>query len=247
MAKVVLIDIRDDDDEDEAIEALLDQLGLDERSDYHLQGQHDQATHNPHLGADEKTSVEAKFLTGRAKNAEPQATKVLQEAIGQFGGRMYGLDYKIKTGESLERKMKQRVAENPGLTPTDVALGISDALRYTAVFNDGNYAKGVKSTLGELQASGFAIEKVKNYWHPGDTYDGINVAMKNQDGLKIELQFHTGSSIDVKENKSHPIYEKLRVAKDPKEAKLYKDQLSALWHSVAIPVGAMTIGNLMMA
>lgn len=211
---------------------------------YHLEGLHDQQTHNPHLGQGEKAALESKFLVGRAQNSEPLTTKTLVMSIDKLGGKLEGLAYKVKSDESLTRKIKQRVEENPGLAPTDVALGISDPLRYTAVFPDDNYTDGVKATINTLTSAGYKIDKVKNYWSPGDSYDGINVAMRTKDDLKVELQFHTPASYDVKEKQSHPIYEKLRTAKDPHEAKTYKDQLQAIWHNVRVPMAATALGAL---
>ena len=212
---------------------------------FHLEGQHDQQTHNPYLGQEKKAELETKYLTARAKNIEPLTTKVLESSVFNLGGKLEGLQHKVKSDESLERKIKQRVEENPGLTPTDVALGISDALRYTAVFPDNEYSKGVKTTLNTLGAAGYSVDKLKNYWGPGDNYDGINVAMRSADGLKVELQFHTPDGFRVKEKESHPIYEKLRTTKSPREAKEYKDQLRSIWHAVTVPAGASSIGTWM--
>lgn len=212
---------------------------------YHLEGEHDQKTHG-NWATDEKSVMESKFLLGRASSIEPIATKALNKVVGRLGGEMKGLDFKLKSEKSLLRKIRQKLEENPGLSPTDAMLSVSDSLRYTATFPAENYAAGVYETLGEMELLDFKVDKIKNYWCRENSedcsYQGINVRMLAPDGLKIELQFHTEETFQVKEIKSHPIYEALRTTKDPTKAKTLKEQLTNLWRSIKVPANAAVIG-----
>jgi hypothetical protein len=213
---------------------------------YHLPGEHDQETHG-NWATGEKVQMEGKFLMGRAKAIEPIATKALTKAIGRMGGDVLGLDFKLKSDTSLLRKINQKLEENPGLTPTDAMLSVSDALRYTATFPEDKYAAGVYETLGEMKLNDFKVDKIKNYWckegSPGCFYQGINVRLLSPDGLKIELQFHTSLTFDIKEKQSHALYESLRTTKEPTKAKELKNQLTLMWSRVKAPVGALAIGT----
>ena len=212
---------------------------------YHLQGQHDQQTHNPHLDSAKKVEMETKFLKDRATKSEPATTKLIKEVVDRNEGKLEGLDFRVKSEESLARKIAARARANPGLEPGDVAANsISDALRYTAVLKDDQYATAVKDMLSHLESKGFKVDKIKNYWQPGDDYNGINVTLRDPEELKVELQFHTPDSFHVKEKESHPLYEKMRTAKDPTVAKQLKQQMIDIWSKVQVPAGVMTLGIL---
>ena len=212
---------------------------------FHLQGQHDQQTHNPHLDSAKKVEMETKFLKDRATKSEPATTKLIKEVVDRNEGKLEGLDFRVKSEESLARKIAARARANPGLEPGDVAANsISDALRYTAVLKDDQYATAVKDMLSHLESKGFKVDKIKNYWQPGDDYNGINVTLRDPEELKVELQFHTPDSFHVKEKESHPLYEKMRTAKDPTVAKQLKQQMIDIWSKVQVPAGVMTLGIL---
>jgi len=209
---------------------------------YHLAGQHDQSTHGLWAEGrqDEGLGKEASFLEARASDVELKITADVKGAAGSDNLR--GLDFRLKSGDSLRRKMESLVKAT-GKSPTAVALGINDAVRYTAEFAPDQYEKGVRATLIDLGRKGYRVEKVKNYWQKGDDYDGINAVLRSPGGMKFEMQFHTKDSLRTKD-RSHKIYEKFRVAKDPKEAKGLVRQMRALWRKIPRPAGAMAIGAL---
>lgn len=209
---------------------------------YHLSGQHDQSTHG--LWAEgrqgEALSKEASFLEGRAKEAEPRITADLKSAVGQK--KLRGLDFRLKRPESLRRKMES-LTKATGKSPTAVALGINDAVRYTAEFRPDEYAQKVRTSLVDLGRRGYKIERVKNYWEKGDDYDGINAVLRSPSGMKFEVQFHTAETSKVKDA-AHKIYEKFRVATDSKEAKRLVVKMRSMWSRVGRPAGVMAVGAL---
>lgn len=63
---------------------------------------------------------------------------------------------------------------------------------------------------------------------------GVNTILKDSDGNFLELQFHTKESIEVKE-KSHPIYEELRISQNYEEIDQLREKLRVLTHDIKVP------------
>jgi hypothetical protein len=80
-------------------------------------------------------------------------------------------------------------------------------------FDDGKYVAGVARTVDDLRARGYTVT-TRNNWVKGNPYYGVNAQVVTPDGVKMELQFHTDSSLALKAQ-THPIYEQLRVSRDP--------------------------------
>ena len=55
-----------------------------------------------------------------------------------------------------------------------IVWAISDMLRYTIIFETSHYTDGVRATRSRLQDKDITQAKQKNYWGPGDAYQGIN-------------------------------------------------------------------------
>lgn len=147
-------------------------------------------------------------LRNRVAAVEPGVTKMMQDLADMSGGELKGLEYRIKSTDSLARKIEADAA----VAHTDhqtAAANISDALRYTMTIPDSEYAAGFNNTVNALEASGFKL-RTKNFWQAGDPYDGANIKA-TKDGVTIEIQVHTPKSLDYKESKLHPVYEKYRV------------------------------------
>jgi hypothetical protein len=145
----------------------------------------------------------AENLMSGALNAEPGVTSTLLGFADANNAEMVGLPYRIKTRESLYRKIRDEAAQY-NLTPGEVQ--ISDALRYTMQIEPRRYGATVADMVGQLRDEGYVL-RVKNYWKPNSAYKGVNVAGVTPDGVRFELQFHTPTSYDVKEHTNHPLYE----------------------------------------
>jgi len=180
----------------------------------------------------------AQHLLKKANQVEPTVTSRLKEIGHATGARMEGLDFRIKGEGSLTRKIESNVTAK-GLTHKEAANDIGDALRYTYVMDEGNYSKAVSQIVKQMEEAGFTQYKFKNYWSSND-YRGINTNWIYK-GQKMEVQFHTTRSIEVKERYSHAIYEKMRVTTDPEEIKKYTGILHELWQTVSQPTGSLTL------
>lgn len=138
----------------------------------------------------------AQIKYNNAKTTEPNVTNSLKN-LEDSSSKLVGLDHKLKTVESLERKIRSdAIADNISLE--EASEKISDSLRYTLEISDINYTKKVSDTLKELESQGYKIDKFKNTWGE-ELYQGININLTTPDGVKMELQFHTADSFYAKE------------------------------------------------
>lgn len=175
-------------------------------------------------------------------NSEPATTKVLTNiANSNAGVKMEGLPFRIKSSKSMLRKMRKELDDNPKWLLRDLAEeDVNDILRYTMLVDEGKYTAITSNTLTTLVDQGHEVLLVKNYWgKPG--YKGINTVLRNPQGTKYELQFHTPRSIEVKEKISHPLYEKIRASKDPVKIKKWTAEMDEAWRSVNLPEGVLRI------
>ena len=184
----------------------------------------------------------ARLLT-QARKSEPTITANLSKAAKQNGGEMVGLEYRLKSQESLARKIKDETAPRverlvgKGVSRNNAVASempvvvekINDALRYTTTFTKQNYKTGIEKTLSALEQQGCKVEKLKDSWSIRGTkddrgYRGINVTLRDANGQQFELQFHTKQSFDTK-MQTHGLYDEIR---DPKTTPARRTELEQL-------------------
>ena len=225
-------------------------------------------------------------LLAAARRVEPTLTSAFERLAAEHGGRLEGLDFKFKGRDSLVRKVRAEVEEEHRRLLDDMhdeddvpatqqpaaeaagprgavnvvacAYAVKDALRYTVVLPAATYTTSVNALVAELATLGFAASQVKNYWGPGDNYQGINsvfvsdVALGDGGGFgglqgakfKFEVQLHTPASYSLKMGLGHRLYEKFRVERDPeKKLQLWEESLS-IADAVPVPEGALDIPTL---
>lgn len=150
---------------------------------------------------------QADKLMKEAMEAEPEVTKLLEGVAAKSGGRMEGLDHKLKEKASLERKIKGDMKEK-NISAGVAALGVNDHLRYTMVAKDAaSYTAQYKDAATQLKAKGYTpLKPPKNFWKggvpPPPVYQGVNAVFINSKGNRFELQFHTAASLTAK-GKTH--------------------------------------------
>ena len=186
----------------------------------------------------------AKDLVAKAKEKEPALTKTLQGCAAEAGGEMVGLDYAVKGEGSLTRKIKSEMLEK-GVSAEEAAANMKDVNRYTMQLKEDNFVSGYNNTMKALEAQGCEVVRVKNTLaNPNAEYRGINTNIKNQDGSIWELQFHTSTSLEIKEV-NHKLYEKQRLDTTPtsEKASLGK-QMAENAASIPTPKGIESITNI---
>jgi hypothetical protein len=202
-------------------------------------GSHDQSSHAPRKGggtpslvADQapnssrspQAAAEATALRKRAEALEPEITGKVTSMVEGRGGTMEGLEQRLKTTDSLARKIDADAEAEYGGDRAAAAANISDAVRYTAVIGDAQYTDGARAIVRDLEQDGYVV-RAKNFWQKGDDYQGINIKA-TKDGVTVELQLHTPTSLDIKEGRStkgdpirslHDSYEVMRTSGSKRE------------------------------
>lgn len=152
-----------------------------------------------------------------AKIMEPGITADLLETVQGNGGELTGLDFRLKTKESLARKVSADM-KVMGLSEKEVMERIYDVVRYTSLFNADSLVEGYRSVVEKLQEKGYNILRVKNTMgNESASYWGINTVVENPKGYKFELQFHTPQSFQVKQELNHSLYEEQRSSNVSKQ------------------------------
>jgi len=211
----------------------------------------------PEQGQSKEAIREAQRLRKDAEAVEPVITGLMEGIAKTIGADFPEIDGKsslterLKSTDSLARKIDQDAEKDHGGDREKAANAISDAVRYTLNVDESKYADGVEKTISALEQTGWKVESVKNFWQAGDPYDGTNIKLSkaSPDGapVKVELQLHTPSSHRVKEVDLHDDYEKYRVSKDNTERKSLWDSMVNKAQAIPRPANMaklLTIGTL---
>ena len=183
---------------------------------------------------DPKTIAE-QLLHG-ARSQEPKITDALLEIANSHGCRLAGLEFKLKSLDSLIRKIKTD-AKLDGLSFDAAGKLINDVLRYTMIFNVHTFGEQYLNIKRHLSNEGFIFRRVKNTWLDNNTYNGVNTNIEFN-GLSFELQFHTQESFDLKNGLLHNLYEERRQIGITQQRQLFLDkQMVSLSQKLEIPNG----------
>ena len=179
--------------------------------------------------------------------SEPRITRTIIDLADEHGARPEGLSFRVKSEQSLVRKIAQEVEEKriagQVMRVDEAAESMSDVIRYTYVIGDDTYATAAKRIIADLEAQGYTL-RVKNYWAEGNSYKGINVAMRDPDGIPVELQFHTSESLRIKEGALHEIYERQRVLTDPDQIEALTEEMRREAARIPTPRGDLGFGEI---
>lgn len=149
-----------------------------------------------------------------ALKKEPKITKDVQNVVRKNGCQMYGLEHRLKTRQSIARKV-------------DLGKDIKDAVRYTAILPEKSFVTKYEGIKRDLESKGYKEVKCKNYFKQYSEgkvkHKAVQCNYQSKDGYIFEMQFHTKSSQDAK-NKKVPLYEEIR---DPKTSSIRKGELAA--------------------
>ena len=203
----------------------------------------DISEYNPEFGemvdAQEK-EIEAEKVSismlKSAKRVEPAITEDLKRISKEANGIIAGLEYRIKTKESLKRKIFKDAIEKD-VAVRESANEINDVLRYTTLFDNTTFVNDYKSMKTLLIEEGYAIIKVKNSWKKGSPYKGINTIIE-KNGIKFEMQYHTAESFDLKNGLLHKLFEKDReLNTKPKDRAKLNQSMIKLSSKLETPPG----------
>jgi len=175
---------------------------------------------------------------GKARASEPKLTATLQNIVNSTGGELHDLEYRLKSPKSIWRKFFSDYLPDAA-SPEDAMNGITDAVRYTIVFDNDTFVDNVIKTQDVLKSYGYEKydHKWKNYFGYGGTYAGYNTVYRNvKTGELIEIQFHTRETIATKPI-SHKMYEQARTLPPGPERTRLESQMRDMWQNIPRPPG----------
>lgn len=164
----------------------------------------------------------------KAIKMEPKITKDISDSITRNGGRIYGLNHRLKTERSITRKLS-------------LGKEIKDAVRYTAILSEKDFVSQYNDIKKDLEGKGYTETRCKNYFEQYRKglvkHKSVQTNYKTRDGYTFELQFQTKASQDAKDKKV-PLYEESR---DPKTSAKRRNelirQMEVLADKVNDPIG----------
>lgn len=186
---------------------------------------------------EEEAELYADYKLKHINKIEPEITKFLKDVSNSENSELFGLDYRIKTKESLIRKIISDSKEK-AIPIKETTNQINDILRYTMINDDESFTYKYFKIIEKMKEKGYNIVRVKNTFVDGVTYKGINTLVQTKSGDIFELQFHTPKSIKVKEDDLHKIYEKQRLLdkdKDKKKWDSLTEEMIKISNTIPIP------------
>ena len=161
----------------------------------------------------EDVDLSVSEIIAYSQKIEPKITSDLTSIMDKVGGKLVGLDFRLKSQSSLKRKIETEIAD--GFTHSQAVNKIRDAIRYTTVFKEKDFVTRYKAMQYLLAIKGYKTIVVKNTWKNDSTYKGVNTFIQNEDGDVFEMQYHTQQSFDLKNGLLHKLYEQFRNPKTP--------------------------------
>ena len=186
-----------------------------------------------------KVKAMASELYGRASTSEPKLSAVMEKVVSASGGKAHGWDFRQKSEKSIAEKIVRDSVEKD-IPLEQAASEMNDLNRYTVVLPPDTFVEQTLKAQAALEEAGFQPydSKAKNYFTPGDDYDGYNtVYWDPRTGERFELQFHTEETAVLKEE-AHIIYNDWReLPTDHPERTGMWERMVGLWKDYARPVG----------
>lgn len=186
-----------------------------------------------------KLNVKKKYEI--AMSNEPKITKDIIEFTKKAGAYNDGLKFKLKSIDSLTRKIRDEYvkakAKGIDLEIVDIANSIKDANRYTAILDIDKFVDQYNEIHNSLLKAGYKVMKTKNTFKLNNaSYKGINSNYITPEGNIFELQFHTVESFALKNGILHDLYEQYRKIDTPdKRKKELEDEMIKLSSKLKIP------------
>ena len=173
---------------------------------------------------------------------EPKITEEIKRIIGKSNGHLEGLDFRIKTKDSLFRKIEKEFLERNGaVSKTEIFNNMKDILRYTTILDFETFTEEYNKIKELILKENYNIIKIGNTWQDGSVYKGINTVIE-KNGVKIEMQYHTKESFELKNGILHKLYEEYRDIKtNEKRRKELKKEMEKLSLKIRNPRGVETI------
>ncbi|MDI1464845.1 toxin glutamine deamidase domain-containing protein [Catellatospora sp. KI3] len=176
----------------------------------------------PQSVAGELTSAEAQVLASLHADAQATADTImgdlsgLADAVsdrlgltGEQRVQLRGTGERVKSLASLTRKF---LVEGNAVGIDAFADGVNDVVRFSVQLPGGAaYRQAFDQLRAGLEADGYQLTTLKNFFRPGNRFHGLNATFTSPDGQMFEVQFPTAESFRAWEL-THHAYEVMRQA-----------------------------------
>lgn len=183
---------------------------------YHFNPNHDPKTGQ--FSSSAIAGVSSKIYKDASKRVKGISSDV-EEAARNTGSTMYGLEHRLKTKESIYRKVKKGVVEDL-VAPDKAGDDIKDAVRFTTISPEQSFVSNYNKFKSEMAKKGYSESRCKNYFQLYKEglakHKSVQSIFKTPDGYKFEVQFQTPASQKAKDKKI-PLYEEVRKTGVSKE------------------------------
>ncbi|MFJ9471400.1 ATP nucleotide 3'-pyrophosphokinase [Streptomyces caniferus] len=175
----------------------------------------------------------------RARNAERAISPEVRAAARISHAELIGFDQRLKSPDSLKRKVATWMRESPGQTVDESLSMINDSVRFTLRWPAGTYSQGVHTASGLLSAWGNDSTRWANTWNRTAGYKAINSAWRAPRSHQLfEVQFHTPES-KAAQLETHKLHEEQRLpGTPPARVRELQAQQNAIFAAVPVPPGA---------
>jgi len=160
-------------------------------------------------GIDRQGVVDAAVARIRlAADIEAEWVKLLEASLAE-AGELVRLEHRLKDPHSLVRKLASSALRD-AITPLeDLASQINDVLRFTCVSPDELVATAIAAAEAVLVGGDVEVAEVLDIFSDGLRYKGFHVTFLGAEGLPVEVQFHSTTSLRVCDE-THDDYEIFR-------------------------------------
>lgn len=196
----------------------------------------------------QETACAAVKAVEDASKADERTFTDMDTAATAGGGRLHSTEFRLKSPESLARKIttKQEIAETTGarVRAEEIAAGITDTTRYTTVCADHDQITETTATTVEaLRARGWEVAEAEHSYVAGNPYKGVHLLVHHHDGQVAELQIHSEESQRIKD-RSHLLYE---ISRDTSRSLAQRREATregkALYDGLKAPQGLDTLAD----
>lgn len=173
-------------------------------------------------------------IYNEARKKEPKITRDVKAS----SSHLYGLQHKLKTKESIIRKIDTDHDEK-NISHKEAASDIKDAVRYTQIADNKNFVKEYNNFKSKMSDKGYTEVRCKNnftaYNEGKVKHKSVQSVFEDKDGYLFEVQFQTPESQRAK-NKKTPLYEERRRTDISKErAAELENKMTKLMDPVPTP------------
>ena len=175
------------------------------------QEEREELKHKRSLEAEVRPACDRVYATNLKLAAK--LTVGIKSGAKKDGGSLRGEEHICKNAMSMTRKVVSDLLAE-GWTGGDMGLDRAlmaavdtekrNSLRYTIVFSEKNYVRGVKRVFEYLKKQGFEQTLMNNYWMGDEPYNAVRGRLHcevKDDTHDVAVVFHTGVSLKMSEER----------------------------------------------